>query len=119
MSIVALQAAVDKSAAFNGSSVDISAITSGNVVVRVNSLTAGKKARLTLQTSVDAFTASKTLASKVFEGVVAPSSKEWSVPITRANEPRFGTASAVLRLIVESIDGSATINYQADIEKTN
>ncbi len=119
MSLVSLQAAVDKTAAFNGSSVDISAITSGHIVVRVNSLTAAKKARLTLSTSVDAFTNSKTLASKVFEGVVSPSSKEWSVPIVRANEPRFGTASAVLRLSVESIDSGGTINYQADIEKTN
>lgn len=117
-----LQAQVSKTAAFDGSSVDISAMPAepGMIVVRVkiDSLTANKTAVFALEDSADGFSSDiRTLATFHVKGAIqtiAPREKEfhtWDMPAVR-----YGVTSAHMRLSLISIDGSATVVYEAFIQ---
>jgi hypothetical protein len=109
--------------------VDISAMTGDATVwVDILSLTAGKTARIQLEDSVNAFTASVPLG--VFDvtgqigqggttytaGALNPTTQKQSLRKYQLPSNRFGTSSAVLRLNVTAIDSSASLSFSAWIE---
>jgi len=117
--ITAVQAKVTKTAAFNGASLDISGITGDwTLVLKVDKLTAGKKARFTFEDSVDAFTAKIAGPSFSVKGEVAPEADR-TFSVKKADFPslRFGTGSAVLRLALTEIDASSSVDYEAWLEQ--
>jgi len=108
-----IQDKVSKTSAFNGSSVDISGITSDwTIELTVHALSAGATARFSLNDSVDAFT--NQLPGPVVH-VAGEINQPKTFAFTKKDFPalRFGTSSAVLRLRLESITGSGTVVYQA------
>lgn len=111
----AVQALVTKTAAFNGSSVDISAVTGDwTLFIRVAKLTAAKKARLGFQDSVDAFTNNLAGPAISVKGEVGTDyDKVYSFKKQDFPSLRFGTGSAVLRAVLIEIDGSSSIDYEA------
>lgn len=111
-----LQAKVTKTAAFDGTGVDISGLSAKcGVHIKVDKLTAAKGAVLYIQDSADNFSSDvRTLATWNVIGEVkpeAPREKDWhefEVP-----NVRFGVSSAKMRVGVLSIDGSGSIDYEA------
>jgi hypothetical protein len=114
--ITQLQAKVTKTGAFDGTGVDISAMSAKcGVHIKVDALTAAKGAVLYIQDSADNFSSDvRTLAVWNVMGEVksiAPREKDWhefEIP-----NVRFGVSSAKMRVGVLSIDGSASMDYEA------
>ncbi len=117
-----LQASISKTSTFDGTGVDISAMTAepGMITVRVKitSLTANKTVVFALEDSVDAFNSDvRTLATLHVKGPfssINPREKDfhtWEMPAVR-----FGVGSATMRLSLISIDSAATVVYQAHIQ---
>lgn len=120
--VIKLQAKVTKTAAFNGTGVDISAYPAAGVgpvvTIRVDSLTAAKTAVFALQDSVDGFSSdTRTLFTFTIQGVAdsrTPRTRDvhsWEMPGVR-----FGVGSATLRLALLSIDGSSSCDYEGFIQ---
>lgn len=119
MPLVDLQAKTSKTATFNGASVDISALNEFNVVIRVNSITPGKRVQFAFEDSVDAFTGKQTHRIEEFLGGSSGLPVEGVVRSFHVRETpmlRKGTASAVLRLAITAIDAGTTVDYQAWLE---
>lgn len=114
--ITMLQAKVTKTAAFDGTGVDISGLSAKcGVHIKIDKLTAAKGAVLYIQDSADNFSSDiRTIATWDVMGEVkdiAPREKDfhtWDVP-----NVRFGVSSAKMRVGVLSIDGSASMDYEA------
>jgi hypothetical protein len=109
--------------------VDISGMTGdATVCIEVISMTAGKTARIQLEDTVNGFTASLPVA--VFDvvgqigqggtspaaGNFNPTTQKFSIRKYQLANNRFGTASALARLNVTALDGSATMLLNAWIE---
>lgn len=97
---------------------DISGITQDFTLwIQVQSLTAGKKATITLEDSVNGFTASVPVWSETFTGAVA-SANDVKVSKRKYEKPalRAGTGSAVARLNITQIDSATTLIVQSWIE---
>lgn len=122
MSLITLQAKVDKTAAFTGTTeVDISGQAEDcTITIRVLGLTAGKKAMLSLEDTVNNFGAARAVWIGHFVGALSDVTPD-VLKIRKRDLPmcRFGTASAELRLNVLDIDGSATITYEAWLENAD
>jgi len=118
MTVTAVQALVTKTAAFNGASLDISAITGDwTLKLRVGKLTAAKKARFVFVDSVDAFTNKIPVFVASVKGETAlGNDRIFSVQKKDCPSARFGTGSAVLRLELAEIDGSSSVDYEAWLE---
>ena len=97
---------------------DISGITQDYTIwLQVQSLTAAKKIVITLEDSVDAFTASVPIASFNPVGAVASAAdRKYSLRKYQIPSLRAGTTSAVARLNVTAIDSATTAIVQAWIE---
>jgi hypothetical protein len=108
---------------------DISGMTGDvTVCVEVVSMTDAKTARIQLEDSVNAFTASIPVA--VFDvigkmgqggtsytaGAYNPTTQKFTVRKYQLANNRFGTASAVLRLNVTAIDSGSSLSLNAWIE---
>jgi hypothetical protein len=118
--ITPIQVSVTKVAAFNGASLDISALTGDwTICFEVQTvLGSDTSLRFTFQDSVDAFTT--TVAGPSFS-VYGPSAKtnsrKFSLKKQDFPDLRFGIASAVLRLALTRVTGgSASVTYQAWLE---
>jgi hypothetical protein len=109
--------------------VDISGMT-GNftICVEVISMTAAKTARIQIEDSVNAFTASLPLyefnvtgqigqgGTSYTAGAYNPTTQKFSVEKQQLPNNRFGTASALARVNVIAIDSSASLSLNAWIE---
>lgn len=121
MTITALQAAVTKVAAdvaFNGTSTAVSSFTGDwQIVLLVHSLTAGKKARLVLADSVDAFTAEVPGIVQHLSGEIKTAAPQ-RFTFTKRDFPhlRIGTASAVVRWELVGLDASGSIKFESWLE---
>lgn len=105
-----------KSAAYNGATqLDISGITGDcTLFFRLESLTAGKNCYFQFQDSVNAFTANQPVASFAFSGAAdVRSDITVSMRLYQNKGLRAGTASAVLRIVLASIDAGGTAQYSA------
>jgi len=114
-----LQAKVTKTAAFNGTGVDISGLVANSVArVKVDKLTAGKVAIFALQDSADNFGSDiRTLATFPVKGeiqAIAPREREFHHFDMLG--VRFATASSKLRLILAYIDSAASVDYEGLIQ---
>jgi len=110
--------------------VDISGMT-GDVTlcIEVISLTAGKTARVQIEDSVNAFTASLPVAVFNFvgqegqggtsytAGAYNPTTEKVSVRKYQLPNNRFGTASALARVNVTALDSSSSLSLHAWIEQ--
>lgn len=118
MTMTDVQPYVGKSAAFVGAGVDISAILGDwTVKVQVAGLTQGKKARIAIEDSVDAF--GTFLAGPAFSFLGGFGTENDHVrSFKKADFPslRFGVASAVLRAKLAEIDPAASCSYKVWIE---
>jgi len=97
---------------------DISGIAGdATIKVRVTALTAAKKARIQLEDSVNAFTAVIPVAVADVKGEIV-NTREVVYSFRKHMIPscRFGTGSAVLRVNVTQIDGSASLSLHAWVE---
>lgn len=111
-----LQAKVTKTAAFDGTAVDISGLpATASVNLKVDLLTAAKGAVLYIQDSVDNFGSDiRTLFVWNVLGAhqaIAPierNVKKYEIP-----SARFGVSSAKMRVGVLSIDSAASMDYEA------
>jgi len=122
MTILPVQAKVTKTAIFtpaNSANIDISGITSDwTLCIQVAALSpAGAQATFQFQDSVNDFTASITGPSESVLGVLT-SSNDVVLKVKKYMFPRmrFGVTSAVLRLALVDITGSASVTYSAWIE---
>lgn len=119
MAFTIVQAKVTKTAAFNGASVDISAIPGDwTLVLNVQKMTDGATARFNFADSVDAFTAKIAGPSVSLTGKVDPVNPR-RFSFTKKDFPslRFNAANAVLRLELAELTGSApSIDYEAWLE---
>jgi len=121
MTITALQAAVTKAAtdvAFNGTSTDVSSFTGDwQIVLLVHSLTAGKKARLVLADSVNAFTAEVPAIVQHLSGEIKTAAPQ-RFTFTKRDFPnlRIGTASAVVRWELVALDTAGSIKFESWLE---
>ncbi len=99
---------------------DISGITTDwQAFLRVQSMTAAKKAIVSLQDSADGFVNDiVTLASWNIQGAVVTGAYKDLDKLRKYDIPsaRFGVANGRLRLYVQSIDGSATLVVTAGYE---
>lgn len=113
-----LQAAVSKTATFNGTGVDISGVdrNAWTLRVRVISFT-GETARLEVQDSLDAFASeAKTLYVQDITGpVVAGAEQVFSLRWYERPTARVGVASATARVVLSAISGG-TIQYEVLLE---
>lgn len=121
MTITALQAAVTKAAtdvAFNGTSTAVSSFTGDwQIVLLVHSLTAAKKARLVLADSVDAFTGEKAGIVVHLQGEIKTAAPQrFTFKKCDFPELRIGTASAVVRWELISLDTSGSIKFESWLE---
>jgi len=101
--------------------IDISAITGdATIVVDVQSLTAGKSARIQVEDSVNAFTAAAALAvfdvvGKIDSTVAASirfSKRKYELP-----NSQFGVSSGLLRVNVTALDASSTLKLHCWLEQ--
>jgi hypothetical protein len=119
MTITSVQDSVVKTAAFDGTGVDISGISGDwTLVLLIRNLKAACNARFVFSDSVDAFSASLAGPSVSVSGAVS-SSADRRYTFTKKDFPnlRFGTTSAVLRLSLAELTGtSPTVTYQGWIE---
>ena len=121
MSQPILQAAVTKTATFNGAGLDISAISDAWIKIRVNTLSnsvAGVNGlvKLEIQDTVDGFTNSKVIHVEHFKGPIPPDGVVRSINFRNLHLLRRGVASAQIRLAITDISANTTINYQAWLE---
>jgi len=120
MAITSVQAKVTRTAAANGSSVDVSGI-SGYWTLHLKVLKAvpaGGKIRFSFPDSVNAFTAQLPGPAFSVQGKVeADAPKVFSVTKNDFPSLRFGTASAVIRCQLDEITGaSPSVDYEAWLE---
>lgn len=122
MTITDIQAKVSKVAAdvpFTGASLDISAKTDfKHIVIRVNSLTAGKKARIQITDSLDAFANKVVRWSPKFVGAIDASAPVVvSIPKRELWDLRINTVNAVLRAELVELTADGAIDYQVWLEE--
>jgi hypothetical protein len=96
MPITSLQAEVTKTAAFNGTGVDISALTGPfEINVTVDALTAASVAHFQIQTSIDNFVSDIRVEKDfVFKGLLSALLAPTAVPSTGTKCPSSATAQA-------------------------
>lgn len=118
MALTTLQAEVTKTAAFNGTGVDISALAAPfQINLVVDALTSGSTAIFQLQTSVDNFVSDirveKTLTVKGPASSICPT----GLAVHRRELPEFrnGTGSAKARLALTYLTGSSSVSYSSTI----
>lgn len=127
MTITSVQAKVRKTAAFDGSSIDISAITGDWTLVLevMDQDGTSPLTRFQFTDSVDAFTTPVAGPTASVSGTLGargstpaePNTKRYTWQKRDFPSMRFGTGSAVLRLSLTLISGtSAGVTYQAWIE---
>ena len=118
MTMTDVQPYVSQSAAFTGASVSVAAIAGDwTIKIQVGSLTQGKKARIVVEDSVDAFGTSLSGPAFSFLGGFGVENDHVR-SIKKADFPslRLGTASAVLRAKLAELDPAASITYKVWIE---
>lgn len=108
--------AVSAAGALTGT-LDISAVaTEYTVRLTVNELAAGKKARIVLEDSVNAFTASLPVHVWHFEGPIVPAAPvSVGVHMRNLRDFRAGVANAVCRLNVAACTAAAALKCQAEL----
>jgi len=114
-----IQTTVAKTAAFTGASIDVSGIPakSWTLFIKITGLTAGQSAVLTVEDTVDNFSADvrPVLVQHVTGGQPANAENVFSFRWHQMPDARFGTASAKLRMKVASITGG-TLTYSGWFE---
>jgi hypothetical protein len=124
-----VQAAVTKTAVFNGAGLDISAITEDfTLVLEITKLTANAgqtpQVQFTFEDSVNAFTASVGVATYNQKGAVNQDGKQHGLKMTWRKRDlvglRAGTASAVLRCSVAGVAGTGvSVDYKAYLQRVS
>lgn len=118
MTLTEVQARVSKTAAFTGTGIDVSGITGDwTIKLQIESLTSAKMCRITLEDTVNDYTASLAGPTVSFKGALA-SSYDKVKSFKKQDFPslRLGTASAQLRVKLAEIDSSATAVFRAWLE---
>lgn len=116
MANTVIQARVSKSATFNGASYDVSALTEFYFKLRVNSITAGKRVLIELQSSTDAFTNKVTHWAKSFRGALPTEGQVDGCHSRKFLMAPIGVGSGVMRVAITAIDSGTTVNYEAWVE---
>jgi hypothetical protein len=129
MTFTDIQASVTRTAAANGSGVDISGITEDfTLVLEILSFTANAgqtpTAQFTFEDSVNAFTNQIVVATFNQKGAVNADGKQHGMKQTWRKRDlvglRAGTGSAVLRCSLASIGGTgASITYKAYLQRVS
>ncbi len=115
MTTTSVQAKVTKTAAFDGSSVDISGLTSTDWTLEIEILALTGTCRFQFADSVDAFTTTVAGPTVSCSGTLTTAQPK-KYTFTKRDFPdlRFGVTSAVLRLSLTAITASTgTVTYQA------
>ena len=126
MTYLAIQAPTTRTAAFTGAGVDISAITADfTLVLEIKKVTANAgvtpKFALSIQDSVNAFTAMIPRATYNHQGAVNQDSKQHGLKMTWRKRDlvglRAGTGSAVLRAVLDEVSGAGfSIEYEVYLQ---
>lgn len=114
-----IQAKVTKTATFDGSSIDISAITADwTIILEVLAQNDGDNVRFSFEDSVDAFTTPLQAMSVSTSGkTTKDGARRYTFFKRDFPNLRMGVSSAVLRLsIVEFTGSSKSVTYQSWIE---
>lgn len=119
--VTQLQAEVTKTATFNGSAVDISAIAAPlSIEITVDALTAGSTAIFELQTSTDSTPFSSDIrVEKTFSFFGPLSNIAPETQVVQAYDlPGFrnGVSQAHARIALAYIDGSSSVSYSANLQ---
>lgn len=118
MTFTEIQAKVTKTAAFTGSGLDVSGITGDwTIKINVSNMTAAKKARFSIEDTVNDWTASVAGPTFSVVGALGPTfDKVKSFKKADFPDLRVGTASAQIRLKCSLMDASASSEFRAWIE---
>lgn len=117
---IEVQARTTKTAAFQGSAVDISALSEFRFKLSIFSITDGKSVQFALETTVGADFSGTVVKRwvKTFRGALPPEGHVFEIHSRMFDRIPLGTANGKMRLVIDDIDGGATttVDYAGRLE---